>query len=56
MPSFILGWTGPALIYFDPNITSQEFHVSDADKSWIGSLMPLGALFGGNYNKTLKQY
>ena len=62
MLTCILGWTGPALIYLDPpNGTAQdfpapEFHVSDGDKSWIGSLMPLGALFGGNLSNHLGKY
>ena len=41
-----IGWSGPALSYLMDNSTQHEFPVTVTDASWIGSLMPAGALFG----------
>eukprot|EP00095_Tigriopus_kingsejongensis_P004750 maker-scaffold510_size151595-snap-gene-0.31 protein:Tk04750 transcript:maker-scaffold510_size151595-snap-gene-0.31-mRNA-1 annotation:"sugar transporter " len=46
-----IGWSGPALALLsaprDPWDGAAPFALSVAQKSWIASLMPLGALFGG---------
>jgi len=40
-----IGWSAPALHQLQDNSTS-TFPVTKTDASWIGSLMPAGALFG----------
>ena len=63
MGSFVMGtaigWSGPALPLLQANTTDSssppegglkslsDFAVTDDDATWIASLMPLGALFGG---------
>jgi len=41
-----IGWSAPALNQLRDNTTAQPFPVTDTDANWIGSLTPLGALFG----------
>ena len=44
-----MGWTSPALPYLQEpyNISNNSVQdISDDEASWIGSLAPLGALFG----------
>jgi hypothetical protein len=49
--SFIMGtcvgWSGPALFLINNSTSDHEFVVSSTEASLLGSLMPLGALFGG---------
>ena len=48
-----IGWSGPGLHLLRPNETdpSQDvFPISDGQASFIASLMPAGALFGGNFS------
>ena len=42
-----IAWSGPAIPYLKKSPDEDGFNVTDAEGSWIGSLMPLGALFGG---------
>ena len=54
----ILGWTGPSLIHLNHTAHPEEtnFSISSEGASWIGSLMPMGALFGGKVDKILERY
>ena len=45
-----IGWSGPALHLLRPNETDHSkdvFPISDLQSTFIASLMPAGALFGG---------
>ena len=44
-----LGWSGPALLHLNHTLYPNEtdFIMTSNDASWIGSLMPIGALLGG---------
>lgn len=42
-----IAWSGPAIPYLKLDSSKDGFNISDAQGSWIGSLMPLGALIGG---------
>ena len=46
---YILGWSGPSLLHLNHTLFPQEtdFTITSNQASWIGSLMPVGALFGG---------
>ena len=53
MPTLLtnLGWSGPALLHLNQTDYPGEtnFQISSNDASWIGSLMPIGALIGGMF-------
>ena len=54
------GWTGPSLVRLNhtnyPEETPASFQITDTEESWIGSLMPIGALIGGKHlNLKMKQ-
>jgi len=40
-------WSGPAIPYLQKSPAEDGFNITDSQGSWIGSLMPLGALVGG---------
>ena len=42
-----IGWSGPAIPYLQKSPNEDGFNITDSEASWIGSLLPLGALFGG---------
>ena len=42
-----IAWSGPAIPYLKKPPAEDGFNVTDNEGSWIGSLMPLGALVGG---------
>lgn len=46
-----IAWSGPALHQLQVNSTSEhaEFPVSDSQANFVASLMPAGALFGGQF-------
>ena len=42
-----ISWSGPAIPFLKLSPGEDGFNVTDSEGSWIGSLMPLGALLGG---------
>lgn len=51
MGNLIMGtticWSGPAIPDLQKSPAQDGFNITDAEASWVGSLMPLGALIGG---------
>jgi len=48
-----IAWSGPAVPLLKLAPHADGFNASDYDGSWIGSLMPLGALLGGQFGGVL---